>query len=86
MCKANTTAKVITLPTGDILTIIPTTDGVRDYNPSYKENNTGHDWRSDFIQRDIWVYNGYSGRGNPSVAIWRHPEFQEPGINVVPVA
>jgi len=53
---------------------------------SHAQMWTGHDWRSDFIQRGIWVYNGYNGRGNPSVAIWRHPEFQEPGANVVPVA
>lgn len=38
---------------------------------------TGSDWRSDFIQKSIWVYGTNKGRdGNYSVCIWRHPDLQ----------
>ena len=38
---------------------------------------TGSDWRSDFIQKSIWVYGTNNGRdGNYSVCIWRHPDLQ----------
>ena len=44
---------------------------------------TGHDWRSDAIQKGIWIYgNGVGREGNKSVCIWRHPKFQEPGMEV----
>lgn len=47
---------------------------------------TGHDWRSDFVQRTIMANTSFKGRdGNYSVCIWRHPDFQEPGQTVVPV-
>lgn len=40
------------------------------------------EWRSDFVQRGgAWVYRNGKGRdGDYSVCIWRHPEFQEPGL------
>ena len=38
---------------------------------------TGSDWRSDFIQKSIWVYGTNNGRdGDYSVCIWRHPDLQ----------
>ena len=52
------------------------------YNLSGKASShgamwTGSDWRSDFIQKSIWVYGTNNGRdGNYSVCIWRHPDLQ----------
>ena len=44
---------------------------------------TGSDWRSDFVQKTIMASTRYKGRcGNHSVCIWRHPDFQEPGLSV----
>jgi hypothetical protein len=42
---------------------------------------TGKDWRSDFIQPGIMANSKFTDRdGNYSVCIWRHPDFQEPGL------
>ena len=43
---------------------------------------TGSDWRSDFIQNRCYVYNSAGRDGNYSCHIWRHPDFQEPGLTV----
>jgi hypothetical protein len=44
---------------------------------------TGSDWRSDFVQRTIMPSTKFKGReGDKSVCIWRHPDFQEPGLGV----
>ena len=50
---------------------------------SHGEMWNGKDWRSDFIQNGIWVYGKTGGRTSgcngqtSSVALWRHPLFQE---------
>jgi hypothetical protein len=50
---------------------------------SHGEMWNGKDWRSDFIQNGIWVYGKNGGRTSgcngqtASVALWRHPLFQE---------
>lgn len=43
---------------------------------------TGSDWRSDFKQNNCWIYGNRPGRGDDGyhIALWRHPEFQEPGL------
>lgn len=44
---------------------------------------TGSDWRSDFVQQTIMASTKYKGReGDKSVCIWRHPDFQEPGLSL----
>lgn len=44
---------------------------------------TGKDWRSDFVQRTIMANAQFTGRdGDYSVCIWRHPQFQEPGLSI----
>jgi len=44
---------------------------------------TGKDWRSDSVQRTIMANTSFKGRdGNYSVCIWRHPDYQEPGMSV----
>ena len=44
---------------------------------------TGKDWRSDFIQSGIMANSKFTDRdGNYSVCIWRHPDFQEPGLSL----
>jgi hypothetical protein len=47
---------------------------------------TGSDWRSDFVQNTIMANTKFTGRdGNYSVCIWRHPDYQEPGMDVIEV-
>ena len=44
---------------------------------SHAQMWTGKDWRSDAIQRGIWIYGRGTGRqGDYSVCIWRHPDLQ----------
>lgn len=63
---------------GDICTIhaYAYKNGKR-YSTSHGAMWTGSDWRSDFIQKSIWVYPSGTGRqGDHSVCIWRHPDLQ----------
>lgn len=40
-------------------------------------------WRSDSVQTSAWVYDNGRGRDDDySICIWRHPDFQEPGLTV----
>jgi hypothetical protein len=56
------------------------------YNLKHKKSAhgcmyTGKDWRSDFVQATIMANKDFIGRdGDYSVCIWRHPDFQEPGL------
>lgn len=47
---------------------------------------TGKDWRSDFIQSTIMASSSQTNRDNRdndySVCLWRHPDYQEPGVTV----
>ena len=47
---------------------------------------TGKDWRSDFIQKTIMSSSSMTNKnnrdGNYSVCIWRHPDFQEPNLQL----
>lgn len=38
---------------------------------------TGHDWRSDCIQKQADCYNGNGNQGDWGAVIWRHPDFQQ---------
>lgn len=60
---------------GDICTChVTTSKGV---GSSHAQMWTGKDWRSDAIQRGIWIYGSGTGRqGKYSVCVWRHPKLQ----------
>lgn len=49
---------------------------------------TGKDWRSDCIQTNAGLscyHKGRSRDGDYSVCLWRHPDLQEPGVQVIEV-